>query len=251
MRLTRDSVRMAAPVVRDGRRLPVVVALLRPTARSLPWRTAAAGWALGLVIAAVPALFSLGLPAEVLVDVVRMAALCGAVGTAFVLDDPARHTTGVPPVPRPLRQALRAAVVFPAVVVWWTAVLAVARAGADPAHRAALPSGAVTVEAAALCAAALALAAAAVRFSQVCAPGPAVAGAVLALPIMAGVLVPPRFALFVSPLDPRWDDAHVRWAAVVATALTAWLLCAPEPRRRHGRPRRRRPGSGGGAQATA
>ncbi|MFF7389248.1 ABC transporter [Streptomyces scabiei] len=249
--MTRESVPTTEPPVRGGRRLPVVVALLRPTARSLPWRTTAAGWALGLAIVAVPALLSLDLPAEILVDVVRAAALCGAVGTAFVLDDPARHTTGVPPVPRPLRQVLRAAVMLPAVVLWWTAVLAVARAGAGPAHRAALPPGAVTVEAAALCAAALAVAAAVVRFSLVRVPGPAVAGVAVALPITADVLLPPRFALFVSPLDPRWDDAHVLWAAVLITALTAWLLCAPEPRRRRGRPRRRRPGSGGGAQATA
>lgn len=259
MRVTDVSVGSTRPPVGEGRRLPVsaraavVVALVRPTARSLPWTTMAAGWALGLAVAGVPALFSLDLPAEVLVTVVRAAALCGAVGTAFVLDDPARHTTGVPPVPRPLRQALRAAVVAPAVVVWWVAVLAVVRAGADPARWAALPVGAVSVEAAALCAPALALAAAAVRFSEVRVPGPAVAGAVLALPITAGVLLPPRYALFVSPADPRWDDAHVLWAAVLGTALAVWLLCAPEPcRRRRGlRRRRRRLGPGGGAQATA
>ncbi|MEE1759776.1 ABC transporter [Streptomyces sp. SP18BB07] len=254
--MTGVSVRVPGPSVREGRRHPVgavVTALVRPTARSLPWTTMAAGWALGLAVAAVPALFSMDLPAEVLVTVVRAAALCGAVGTAFVLDDPARHTTGVPPVPRPLRQALRAAVVAPAVVAWWAAVLAVVRAGADPARRAALPSGAVTVEAGALCALALALAAATVRFSQVRVPGPAVAGAVLALPITAGVLLPPRFALFVPPSDPHWDDAHVRWAAVLVTALVAWLLCGPEPRRRRRGPRRRGPGPGpgGGAQATA
>ncbi|MFF9780283.1 hypothetical protein ACF1HJ_42440 [Streptomyces sp. NPDC013978] len=131
------------------------------------------------------------------------------------------------------------------------AVLAVVRAGAAPARRAALPSGAMTVEAGALCALALALAAVTVRFSQVRVPGPAVAGAVLALPITAGVLLPPRFALFVAPVDPHWDDAHVRWAAVLVTALVAWLLCAPEPRRRRRGPRRRGPGPGGGAQATA
>ena len=224
-------------------RLLVVAALVRPTARSLPWPLFAAGWALGLAIAAVPVLFSSHLSAEVLVNLVRVAALCGAVGMAFVLDDPARHTTGVPPVPRPLRQALRAAVVLPAVVAWWAALLAVLRAGADPGPWAALPSGAVTVEAGALSALALALAAATVRFSALRVPGPAVAGAVLALPVMAGALLPPRFALFVRPGDPRWDDAHVLWAGVLATVLTAWLVCAPEPRRRFGGLRRRRGGS--------
>ncbi|WP_371573782.1 ABC transporter [Streptomyces sp. NBC_01314] len=221
--------------------LLVVAALVRPTARSLPWTLFAAGWALGLAIAAVPVLFSTDLPAEVLVNLVRTAALCGAVGMAFVLDDPARHTTGVPPVPRPLRQALRAAVVLPAVAAWWMAVLAVLRAGADTGEWAAMPWGAVTVEAGTLWALALALAAATVRFTAMSVPGPAVAGAVLALPVTAGALLPPRFALFVPPGDPRWDDAHVLWAGALAAVLTTCLACAPEPRRRFsGTPRQRR-----------
>ncbi len=218
--------------MRVRRRLLVTAALVRPTARSLPWIPFAAGWALGLAVAAVPALFSTDLPAEVLVNLLRVAALCGAVGTAFVLDDPARHTTGVPPVPRPLRQALRVAVVLPVCAVWWAAVLALVRAGAAPEEWAALPPGALTVEAGVFTASALALAAATVRFSATLMPGPAVAGAVLALPITAGVLLPPHLTLFVPPGDPRWDDAHVLWAVCLVAALTGWLLCGPEPRRR-------------------
>ncbi len=223
----------------------VVAALVRPTVRSLPWALLAAGWGVGLVIAAVPVLFSTELSA-VLVNVVRAAALCGAVGMAFVLDDPARHTTGVPPVPRPLRQALRAAVVLLVGAAWWTAVLGVVRAGADAAQWAALPSGAVTVEACALSGLALALAAAVVRFSAVQVPGPAVAGAALALPVTAAALLPPRFALFVSPGDPRWEDAHLLWGGVLTAVLTAWALCGPEPRRRVGGARGGRPGRGAG-----
>ncbi|KUO22459.1 hypothetical protein [Streptomyces dysideae] len=82
--------------------------------------------------------------------------------------------------------------------------------------------------------AALALAAAVVRFSAVQAPGPGVAGAVLALPVTAAVLLPPRFTLFVPPGDPRWADAHVLWCGVLATVLAAWAVCGPEPRRRSG-----------------
>lgn len=218
----------AAPV----RGVSVAAALLLPTLRSLPWPLFVAGWGLGLAIAAVPVLFSMELPAPVLVNVVRAAALCGAVGMAFVLDDPARHTTGVLPVPRPLRQALRVAVVWLAGAVWWTAVLGVVRAGADPAQGAALPSGAVTVEAGALSGLALALAGAVVRFSRTRAPGPAVAGTVLALPIGAAALLPPRFALFVSPSDPGWADAHALWAGILIAALATWTACGPEPRRR-------------------
>jgi hypothetical protein len=224
----------------------VAAALVRPTVRSLPWSLLAGGWGMGLVIAAVPVLFSMELSAAVLVDVVRAAALCGAVGMAFVLDDPARHTTGVPPVPRPLRQALRAAVVLLVGAAWWTTVLGVVRAGADAAQRAALPSGAVTVEAGALSGLALALAAAVVRFSAVRVPGPAVAGAVLVLPITAGALLPPRFALFVPPGDPRWEDAHLLWGGVLTAVLAAWAVCGPEPRRRAGGVRGGRPRRGGG-----
>lgn len=230
--------------MRVRRRLPVVAALVRPTARSLPWTVFTAGWALGLAVAAVPVLFSVDLPAEVVVHLLRASALCGAVGLAFVLDDPARHTTGVPPVPRPLRQTVRVAVVLPAVAVWWAAVLGVVRAGADAGEWAALPSGAVTVEAGALCALALALAATTVRFSALSVPGPAVAGAVLALPVTAGLLLPDRFALFVPPSAPRWDDAHVLWAGALAAVLALWLACAPEPRRRFGGVRGRRGGAG-------
>lgn len=222
----------------------MVAALVRPTVRSLPWTRFAAGWGLGLVIAAVPVLFSMELSAELVVNLVRAAALCGAVGMAFVLDDPARHTTGVLPVPRPLRQALRAAVVLPVAAAWWAAVLGVVRAGADSAQWAALPSGAVTVEAGALSGLALALAAAVVRFSAVRVPGPALAGVVPALPVMAGVLLPPRFALFVPLRDPRWADAHMLWAGVLTAVLAAWAVCGPEPRRRFGGVRPQRGGGG-------
>jgi hypothetical protein len=224
----------------------VAAALVRPTVRSLPWTLLAAGWGMGLAIAAVPVLFSMHLSAAALANVVRPAALCGAVGMAFVLDDPARHTTGVPPVPRPLRQALRASVVLLVGAAWWTAVLGVVRPGAGAAQWAALPSGALTVEAGALSGLALALAAAVVRFSAVPMPGPAVAGAVLALPITAGALLPPRFALFVPPGDPRWEDAHLLWGGVLTAVLAAWTVCGPEPRRRAGGVHGGRPRRGGG-----
>ncbi len=212
----------------------MAAALVRPTLRSLPWRLFASGWGVGLVMAAVPVLFSMELSAPVLVNVVRAVALCGAVGMAFVLDDPARHTTGVSPVPRPLRQALRVAVVWAVGAAWWAAVLAVIRVGVEPARWSALPSGAVTVEAGALFGLALALAGAVVRFSETRLPGPAVAGAVLALPIAAGALLPPRFALFVPPGDPRWANSHLLWAGVLITMFATWMACGPEPRRRFG-----------------
>ncbi|MET9845288.1 ABC transporter [Streptomyces ossamyceticus] len=214
------------------RRRTVVAALMRPTARSLPWRPLAGGWALGVVVAAVPALFALEFPQAVLANVVRAAALCGAVGMAFALDDPARHTTGVVPVPRPLRQTLRVAVVGLVGTVGWAAVLGVVWAGADAERWAALPAGALTVEAAALSGLALALAGTAVRFSAVRLPGPAVAAALPVFPVAAVVFLPDEHALFVPPGDPRWADAHTLWAGILAATLVVWAACGPEPRRR-------------------
>ncbi|WP_201452529.1 ABC transporter [Streptomyces sp. HM190] len=233
------------------RRAAVALALARPTVRSLPWRLLGGGWALGVAVAAVPALFALHLPAAVLADVARVAALCGAVGTAFALDDPARHTTGTVPVPRPLRQTLRVAVAGLAGALWWAAVLGAVRAGADAGTWAGVPAGALTVEAAALSGLALALAGAAVRFSAVRLPGPAVAAALPAPPVAAAVFLPDGYALFVPPGDPRWADAHTLWAGILTATLAVWAACALEPRHRSGRvPGRTRGGEErGGATA--
>lgn len=53
----------------------------------------------------------------------RGAALIGALGLAFLLDDPARHLTVPVPTPRLVRQVLRVALVAPLAVLWWTAAL--------------------------------------------------------------------------------------------------------------------------------
>lgn len=212
----------------------VVRALLRPVARCLPWTALAAGGGLGLVLVAVPGLLSLDVEPAVVVNLLRLAALSGALGAAFVFDDPARHTTSVLPVSRPLRQGLRVSLVLPLVAAWWAAVLGVARAGAGGA---ALSAGAVTVEAAALFALALGLAAGAVRFTRTTVPGPAAGGTLLALFVSAAVL-PHDLALLVPLGDDRWERAHWLWAALLPLAVIAWAACSPEPR---GAGRRRRP----------
>ncbi|MDV6289287.1 hypothetical protein R2F25_20260 [Streptomyces sp. UP1A-1] len=65
----------------------------------------------------------------------RGVALIGGLGLAFLLDDPARHLTTPVPVRRPLRQALRVALVAPFAALWWTAVLRVAPAASRPPSR--------------------------------------------------------------------------------------------------------------------
>ncbi|SEG73046.1 hypothetical protein SAMN04489712_11065 [Thermomonospora echinospora] len=210
------------------RRETVVRALLRPAARCLPWTALAAGGGLGLVLVAVPGLFSPDIGVDAVVNLLRMAALGGALAIAFVFDDPARHTVAVLPVPRPLRQGLRVALLLPPVAVWWAVVLGVAAAGTDDV---ALPVGALTGEAAALCALAVGLAAGAVRFTALTAPGPAAAGTLLALFVAATVLAD-DVPLLVPFGDDRWESAHRLWTVLLLLASAAWVVCALEPRRR-------------------
>ncbi|WP_234312543.1 ABC transporter [Streptomyces sp. SCSIO 75703] len=208
-------------------------ALAVPVARTLPWRTLGGAGALGLLLAASPALVASGeaTPWQTL-TLLRAAALAGALGLAFLLDDPARHPTTPVPVGRARRQALRLALVAPPAALWWTAVLLVTPEHGRP------PAGAVTVEAAAIGALTLACAAAAVRWSEGPRPGPAVASALLAVAVLAPPLAPEGWALFATPDDPRWAPAHERWAWLLAAGTAAWALCAPEPVRLRARPRR-------------
>ncbi|MFC5746023.1 hypothetical protein [Actinomadura rugatobispora] len=209
----------------------VLRALVRPVARSMVWMAPAAGAGLGLVLVAVPLVLSLELDAGTVLYLLRMAALSGALGMAFVLDDPARHTTDVVPVQRPVRQGLRLVLALPPLAAWWAVVCALAAAGTEGGG---LPVGAATLEAAALVAAALAIAAGAVRFTSAASPGLAAGGAVLAIAIASAVL-PGGLALTVPLGDDRWEEAHRLWAAVLTLGLAAWTVLAQEPAGRRSR----------------
>ncbi|GAA2427115.1 ABC transporter [Actinomadura vinacea] len=202
-------------------------ALLRPVTRTLPWTALAGGGALGLLLLSVPIALSLDPDVDFALYLLRMAALAGALGAAFVLDDPARSTTEVLPVRRLPRQGLRLALVLPPVAAWWAAACALARAGAGP-DGAEIPFGAATVEAAALFAVALGVAAGTVRFTGATSPGLAAGGAVLALAVAAAVL-PADLALVVPTEHDRWEEAHRVWAGVLALALVTWTIFAREP----------------------
>ncbi|MFE0796222.1 MULTISPECIES: ABC transporter [Streptomyces] len=208
----------------------VTRALVAPVWRTLPWRALAAAGALGLLAAGFPALTGAEpAPWQTLV-LLRGVALIGALGLAFLLDDPARHLTTPVPVRRPLRQALRVAMVAPLAALWWTAVLLVAPSASRP------PAGDITLEAAVVGALALAGAAAGVRLTDEARPGPAVVAALLLAAVLAPLLEPDGWALFVPPEDPRWPQAHDRWAALLVAVAVAWTVCGPEPvGRRRGR----------------
>ncbi|MFD1273196.1 hypothetical protein ACFQ51_19900 [Streptomyces kaempferi] len=110
----------------------MIRALLRPVWRTLPRRALAACGGLGLLLAGIPRLLS-GQPDPWLcLNLLRGAALVLGVGLAFLLDDPARHTTAPVPARRPLRSGLRMALVAPAAALWWTVALLLVPGQARP-----------------------------------------------------------------------------------------------------------------------
>ncbi|MER7483525.1 ABC transporter [Streptomyces sp. NPDC126510] len=198
--------------------------LVFPVHRTVPWAAIGAAGATGLLLAA---LTRTGETAEQLsLYLLRAAILAFAVGLAFLLDDPARHTTSTVPSPRPVRIALRTALAVPATAAWWTVALLLVPPGVRP------PVADITLEAGAAFVLAVAGAAAAVRFSEVTRPGPPVTGALLTTAVLTLLFWPGRWALFVPVQDERWAAAHERWALVLGGAVLLGVVCTVEPLRR-------------------
>ncbi|MGW4022045.1 ABC transporter [Streptomyces sp. NPDC005009] len=202
------------------------VALLRPTVRTMPWRAIGAAGALGLLLAAVPRLMGDQATGRLALDVLRASAVAFALGAAFVLDDPARHTTAAVPTRRAVRHGLRVLLVAPVAAVWWAAALLLVPVPVRP------PAAAITLEAATALALALAGAALAVHRGDGARPGQAVAAFLLALAVLGPLLAPGSWALFTAPDDARWAAGHDRWAVLLCAALLVGAVCATEPRRR-------------------
>ena len=193
--------------------------------RTLPWGVVGTAGGAGLLLAALTRIT--GETGERLsLHLLRAAVLAFALGLVFLLDDPARHTTATVPTPRPVRIALRVALVVPATAAWWTAALLLVPPDLRP------PVADVTLEAGAAFALAVAGAAVAVRFTEVTRPGPRVAAGLLTSAVLAMVGWPGRWALFVPVEDERWAAAHERWAVVLAGAVLVGALGAVEPLRR-------------------
>lgn len=187
----------------------VVADLLRPTLRALSWGPPVAAVVAGLGIVAVPVLAGAKLDASGLTTLLRLTAVCGALGGAFLLDDPAARVIAGTPTPRLLRQALRVAAALPLFAAGWWAATAIAGGRA-------LPIGGLTVEAATLLAVALSVTAVWTRHEHSGAAGPAAATTTLALAALGAVV---SDSVFPSPDDPGWDQIHLGWAAVLAIAL--------------------------------
>lgn len=210
----------------------VVRALVRPVWRTVPWWALAVGAGLGLLLAGIPRLLPAPPDAWLCLNLLRAAALAFGLGLAFLLDDPARHTTAAVPTRRPVRIGLRVAFVVPFAVLWWTAALLLIPGRTRP------PVGAVSLEAAATALLALAAAAVAVRLTQVTEPGITLAAGLLPTALAAALLLPDRWTLVAAATDPRWDGAHVRWAVLLVVAALVGAYSTAEPARRR-RPRRR------------
>jgi hypothetical protein len=167
-----------------------------------------------------------------------LAAACGALGAAFLLDDPAAPTTMTTATPRLLRHLVRAAVVLPVLATAASIAFAIASAVHGPG--APLPLEDLSIEAATLYAAALALAAARLRTTGDGVAGP-FAAAVLLLAIAVTILLPARITLFPPPHDTRWNQAHDQWTAILGVAALGYLWASLEripqflrrPRRDH------------------
>jgi hypothetical protein len=210
------------------RQLRLVPALLVPTARAVGWAAPLAGFALSLGLLAVAVRPGLELPAGRLVLWLRLAMTVGALGCAFLLDDPSEPTTEGVAGSLLLRRSLRVALLLPATAAWWAA--AVWRVQAVHPELP-LPVAALTLEAAALLAVTMALAAAGSRLAPERRGGVVAAPALLAL-TSAAFLLPARVALYAQPSSAAWDAAHQRWALLLVLALATFAAASRDPAHR-------------------
>ena len=210
------------------RQLRLVPALLVPTARAVGWAAPLAGFALSLGLLALAVRPGLELPAERLVLWLRIAMTVGALGCAFLLDDPSEPTTEGVAGSLLLRRSLRVVLLLPATAAWWIAVVWRVRA-VQPGLP--LPVAALTLEAAALLAVTLALAAAGSRLAPERRGGVVAAPALLAL-ASAGFLLPAQATLYAPPDSAAWDGTHRRWALLLGLALAALAAASRDPAHR-------------------
>lgn len=210
--------------LRCAGRLARLYVLARITARTVPWWPLLAGMVAGLGVVAVPLACIGGLFPGQFANLLRTAAVCGALGAAFLLDDPAARTMCAVPTTRRLRHAVRAVLAFPAVAVWWSGVAGIGAVlgghkivAPDQPAMVALVLRGVTVEAVAILALAAGLAAVAARRAT---NGAGAASASAAPALMALMLclamLPQSVQLFVLPTSPLWSVAHWWWLGLLA-----------------------------------
>jgi hypothetical protein len=218
------------PAASHGRVLRELV-LAGALPRTTRWPPVLAGW---LMAAAVLA-WKVGdvRDAGGAVTLLRVVAVLLATSVVALADDDAANQLAAVPVPLAWRYGVRCGVAALAVAVPWAGALLWVRPGDLAA--------ALSLECAALTAVALAVAGGVARWSGARDTSVAAGPTVFAAAILASVL-PSGWALYATPGD-GWAAGHLRWACVLAGALTMLVLTVGDPaRRRRSRERgRRRP----------
>jgi hypothetical protein len=194
------------------------LALLPYVVRATRWRPVAAGALSGLGLVVAMTVAPVPLEVNTTATVLRLAALLGAVGAAFLLDDPSEITTVVTPVSRRLRIMLRPLAAATAAVLWWAGCLVILRADVEPEVWALVPVTGLSLEAAVLAVVGTALAAIRARRPPHDGGGVLAAPALVAL-VTIGQALPGRLGLFPMPNDPRWDQAHLIWTGLLPLAI--------------------------------
>jgi hypothetical protein len=204
-------------VITGGRARQVPV-LVPGTIRATPWGPLLGGAALGLV------LVSLGSddPGSLMLRL-RLAAVLVCAGAAYVVDDPAASTLACSPTPLLGRRTLRVAGAVVAAGAAWGALLVAVRWAAGPGGWA---PAALTLQAAALLATALTMAVLASRFAPDGRGGVAGSASVLVLTLVS-IALPDGW----SPFSSGEPGSTVRTAALLATAMIAFVLASLDPAR--------------------
>ena len=223
-------------------RLRVLGVAVRPLVRSLRWRPL-----VGAAVAAAVVVWLLGPDdgdAVAVLGPLRLGGFLLAAGAALLLDDDAAETVACSPTALWARRALRLAVVVGGFTMGWGVLVAMASASAGDGG---VPVAAATLEVFGMLSLALAVAAVGARWAPDGRGGVA-GGPALTLAMLAAYLGQMRWPRYVTlfppaPGDPSWTPAHLRWALLLAAAVTVVAVTCADPARRWSlhQVRRRRP----------
>ncbi|MEU5599612.1 hypothetical protein [Streptomyces sp. NPDC020298] len=217
--------------------------LLRYALRSSRTTPLLVSGSVALLLIGVPAAVSGGLRLTDAVLLIRAGAVLLAVGTAFMLDDPAAATTEVVPVPRWVPRAVRAAIAVVSVTAAWTGVLVLGVRAVAPAERDLLPGPGLALEAAGLLAAVLALAALGLRRTAGTGGGTLAApGAVLCVLVPVPIPLPTGPQAFAQPLSADWGPSRRLWAVLLCAAAGTLIALIGEPSASAATTKNHRPG---------
>ncbi|MEU0989087.1 hypothetical protein [Streptomyces sp. NPDC005953] len=182
---------------------------------------------LGTLICAAAPVFLLPSDPSGVVVLLRFATVLAGLGLAFVLDDPASDMTAACPSPCWLRRLLRIVGGLMALITaWWLDIALLTMALPADAH-AGLPLVDLAAECLIMALVTVAFALAGLRFTRGLGGGLLGGGAVALLALVLAML-PPEFAFYADPDDPRgWAESLPRWRVLGAAALALTVLLLP------------------------